>query len=76
MEIIKPVVCNEVLRIANVDFSFLHHATEIEYVRRLRNVLPTDSSCGSEMVELSQCHLPPLFSFNYLIQVVDTCGQD
>lgn len=50
-----------------LNMPFVSHATKVEYVRRRREVLHTYASSEKNMVDLSQCFLPPPFNSFYLI---------
>lgn len=51
---------------------FVRNATEVEYKRHLREMLRTDKSSGSNVVDLSLFCLPHSFSSYNLVREVDT----
>lgn len=55
---------------------FVIHATEVEYVRRMRDMLCTDISSESNVVNLFHCCLPRTFCFFTSMREMDTWGRD
>lgn len=64
------------LSVPNLDMSFVRHATEVQYVRRMREMLRIDILFERVVGELSRCCLRCLFSLYYPIWEVDIWGQD
>lgn len=59
----------------DLDMSFVRHATGVKYVRDMSEMLHTDISSHSDIVNMSRCCLPhPICSF-YLIQEADPWGR-
>lgn len=52
----------------DLDTQLVRHATEVKYVRRMRNMLRTDQSPDRDGVDLSCRCLPSLFSSFYPIR--------
>lgn len=76
VERIVQVLSGVFLNMADLDMAFVRHATEVEYVRRMREILRPDILSESDVVNLSRCCLPCPFSLFYPIREVDTCNQD
>lgn len=58
----------------NLNMPFVRLATEVEYVRRMREMLRTNISSLNNVVDLSRCCLLRTFSPFYVIWEVDTWG--
>lgn len=64
------------LNMPDLKMPFVLHASEVEYVRRMRKMLRKDTSSDSNVVDLSCCCLHPPFRSSYPIREVDRWGQD
>lgn len=60
----------------DLDKAFVHNATDVEHVRHTCQMLRTGISTENDLVDLSRCCSPRLFSTFYLIQKMDTWGSD
>lgn len=64
------------LNMLDLDMLFVCHATEVEYVRHMREMLRTDISSKSGVVNLSRSCLHHPFRSFYLIGKANTWGRD
>lgn len=64
------------LNIPSLNMPYVRYATEVEYLRRVRETLRTDISSENELADLSRCCLTHPFSSFHLIQEVETLGRD
>lgn len=64
------------LNMHNLDMPFVRCATEVGYVRCMREMLRTDILFESDVVDLSHGCLPRSFSSVYLIREVSTGVRD
>lgn len=76
MESVKQFLSGCVLQYAGSGYVVYPSCPSVQYVRRIREVLHTDISSESSMLDLSRCCLQRLFNFVYLIGRVDTQGRD
>lgn len=65
-----------VLNMPDSDIPIVRYVTDIIYLRRMREVLHTNLSSGSDKTNLSRGYLPCRFSLFYLIGKKDTWGQN
>lgn len=60
------------MKMPDLNMPFVLHATEVDYERRMHEMLRTDISSESDGIHLYRCCLPLSFSSFYPIREVDT----
>lgn len=72
LEVLEQIFSGAFLKMPGLDWPFVCHVIEVDYVRRTRELVRIEILFYSEMADLTHCCLPCLFSLPYLILGVGT----